>query len=193
MFINNQKDFSFGLPNHALQEICEHAIPKPLPKYHKRKMSFVRNGRNPIASEALSCSRDNRGFTLRTLGATWSMVRSQSHLDTPINLDFFALRLCTYPWILMRKPVLHCFCLPWFQRSARWTTPSFGCERFRTLRSVYCNPVPDRMTWNAEYLCNFDLLLFIKNGLDCFLSDGPLCFWRQRTGIMCFHAQVTPC
>jgi hypothetical protein len=25
------------------------------------------------------------------------------------------------------------------------------------------------------------------------LSDGPLCFWRKRTGILCFHAQVTPC
>ena len=118
MFINNQKDFLLGVANHALQEICEHAIPKPLPKYHKRKMSFVRHGRNLIASEALSCSGDNRGFTWRTLGATWSMVRSQSHLDTSINLGFFALRLCMYPWILMRKLVLHCFCLPWFQRFA---------------------------------------------------------------------------
>src|SRR5208283_1179913 len=109
MSINNQKDLSFGLANHAFQELGEHVIAESFPKNHKRKMPFVSNRRDHVATESLPRSWDDRSFTLKAVGPASSMIGPQSHLVTPINLGFFALRLSTYPWILMRKPVLYFF------------------------------------------------------------------------------------
>jgi len=137
MSINNQEDLSFGLANRTFQEAGEHVIAEPLPKHHERKMSFVRDSRDHVASESLPRSRDDGGLTLKTIGPAGSMIGPQPHLVTPVNLGFFALRLRTDPGILMRKPVLNFF-------RVLFKGPAYGRLRGKTPLGKVAANGPDR-------------------------------------------------
>ena len=90
---------------------------KPVNTSSRNRFRNTMNARCPLFVMAETMLHPNRcpvpgmtgGLTLKTIGPAGSMIGPQPHLVTPVNLGFFALRLRTYPWILMRKPVLNFF------------------------------------------------------------------------------------
>ena len=107
MLVNNQKDIPGDLAEQTSQKLRKHLALEPLLKNHKVQPPPVRNRRNHITSKTLARPRDDRRLSTTPIRTTTGMVRSKSHLISPINLGLLLSGQPSNLWILLFQPPTH--------------------------------------------------------------------------------------
>jgi hypothetical protein len=92
MPVDDHEDLPLGLFHKAVQEVQEHPHPEAVTEDHEAQVSAVCRGRDHVRRKPLLCHRYHRRLPLGAVACPGLMVRSQSHLVTPVSLSTLGLR-----------------------------------------------------------------------------------------------------
>src|SRR4030042_1298286 len=119
MLVNNQINFPSVVSDKTFQKHKKHVCCKFFPKHHKTKFSLVCDGRNHIASKALTRPWNNRSNPFTPVTLSNGMVRAKTHLISPKNQGFITLCLRSDTWVFLFKPSFNRYRIP-LKRFSNW-------------------------------------------------------------------------
>ena len=104
MLVNNQNDILRNLAYQSFQKFQKDFCSEPVFKNHKIQASAIGKRRDHVTPKPLSCPRNHRRLPSTSIRPTTRMIRSQSHLISPINLRFHQLGQLPNLRILLLQP-----------------------------------------------------------------------------------------
>jgi hypothetical protein len=108
--IHNQKHLLPGLPRQAQEttkKIQKHPRRETLTENHEGQPPPVGDGRNHVATKALTGTKYHWRLSASSVGSSRLMVRTKPHLVQPMNLYLKLSRLGSNRWIFFLQPFPH--------------------------------------------------------------------------------------
>ena len=107
MLVNDQKHIPSNLTDQTPQKLLKYLSLKTVFENHEIQSSAIRNGRNHIAPKTFARSRDDGRLPTTPIRTTTGMVRTKTHLISPINLGLSPSGQPPNLRILFLQPLSH--------------------------------------------------------------------------------------